>query len=264
MPDLVAPLKRCRFDYRFHIAHALGILGGPQAERVLGVPGPPTRKAFEPAVPATFATRAVAMWGLSNELRPRGSRAACDYWAISRTYPMSFLWSSLLIIVLLVGWGLTVIGMPGNWMMVIAAAVYAFLTPEESPAVIGWGVVGALAVLAALGELLEFLAAALGVAKARGSRRGAVLALVGSLMGGIAGIFVGVPIPVIGPIVAAVLFAGVGALCGAMVGEGWKGRSLGDSWQVGKGAFWGRLLGTFAKILVGSVIVVIAVLALAL
>jgi hypothetical protein len=35
VPALVAPLKKCRFDYRFHIAHALGILGGPEAERAL-------------------------------------------------------------------------------------------------------------------------------------------------------------------------------------------------------------------------------------
>jgi HEAT repeat protein len=32
---LVAPLTRCRFDYRFHIVHALGILGGPEAQRAL-------------------------------------------------------------------------------------------------------------------------------------------------------------------------------------------------------------------------------------
>jgi len=32
VPALIAPLERCRFDYRFHIAHALGILGGPEAE----------------------------------------------------------------------------------------------------------------------------------------------------------------------------------------------------------------------------------------
>ncbi len=35
VPDLIAPLKRCRFDYRFHIAHALGVLGGAQAEQAL-------------------------------------------------------------------------------------------------------------------------------------------------------------------------------------------------------------------------------------
>jgi len=35
VPHLIKPLKRCRFDYRFHIAHALGILGGPEAEGAL-------------------------------------------------------------------------------------------------------------------------------------------------------------------------------------------------------------------------------------
>ena len=35
VPALVARLKHCRFDHRFHIAHALGILGGPAAETAL-------------------------------------------------------------------------------------------------------------------------------------------------------------------------------------------------------------------------------------
>ena len=35
VPQLLAPLKKCRFDYRFHIAHALGELGGPRAEKAL-------------------------------------------------------------------------------------------------------------------------------------------------------------------------------------------------------------------------------------
>jgi len=32
---LVKPLRKVRFDYRFHIAHALGELGGPLAEKTL-------------------------------------------------------------------------------------------------------------------------------------------------------------------------------------------------------------------------------------
>jgi hypothetical protein len=35
VPELIAPLKNCRFDYRFHIAHALGALGGTAAETTL-------------------------------------------------------------------------------------------------------------------------------------------------------------------------------------------------------------------------------------
>jgi hypothetical protein len=33
--QLIAPLAKCRFDYRFHIAHALGVLGGAEAEATL-------------------------------------------------------------------------------------------------------------------------------------------------------------------------------------------------------------------------------------
>ena len=35
VPALVKPLKVCRFDYRSHIAYALGIIGGPAAEETL-------------------------------------------------------------------------------------------------------------------------------------------------------------------------------------------------------------------------------------
>jgi HEAT repeat protein len=35
VPELIKPLKKLRFDYRFHIAHALGKLGGPEAKKAL-------------------------------------------------------------------------------------------------------------------------------------------------------------------------------------------------------------------------------------
>jgi hypothetical protein len=35
VPQLITPLQKCRYDYRFHIAHALGVLGGPAAETTL-------------------------------------------------------------------------------------------------------------------------------------------------------------------------------------------------------------------------------------
>jgi hypothetical protein len=175
---------------------------------------------------------------------------------------MTIAWAALLCFCLALGWLLTLLGMPGNWLMVLAAALYAWLTPGDSRLAIGWPAVGVMAALAAFGEAVELIAGALGVAKAGGSRRSAVLALAGSLIGGIAGIFVGLPIPVIGSLISAVLFAGVGALIGAMLGENWKGRGLNQSWQVGLAAFWGRLLGTLAKTLVASAMVGVAVAAL--
>jgi uncharacterized protein YqgC (DUF456 family) len=175
---------------------------------------------------------------------------------------MSVLYAILLLVVLLAAWLLTVVGMPGNWLMVAAAALYAWLVPADAGASIGWGVVLAIGILAALGELLEMAAGALGVAKAGGSKRGAVLALLGSMIGGLVGMAVGVPIPLVGPLVGAVLFASLGALLGAVIGECWKGRELAESWQVGRGAFWGRLLGTLAKVLVGSIMLVVVAVAL--
>jgi hypothetical protein len=67
----------------------------------------------------------------------------------------------------------------------------------------------------------------------------------------------------VGSVVAVVLFAAAGATFGAYVGESWKGRSAEASWEVGKAAFGGRLLGTMAKILAASVMVVVVALALA-
>ena len=175
---------------------------------------------------------------------------------------MSFFYAFLLLAVLLAAWLLTVAGMPGNWLMVAATALYAWLVPTDASTSIGWGVVLASAILAGLGELLEMAAGALGVAKVGGSKRGAALALLGSMIGGLAGMAVGLPIPLVGPLVGAVLFAGLGALLGAAIGERWKGRELAISWQVGKAAFWGRLLGTLAKVLVGSIMLVVVAVAL--
>ena len=175
---------------------------------------------------------------------------------------MTFFWALLLLMILLLGWVLTLLGMPGNWLMVAAVIGHVLLVPEDSPLAIGWAVAVVLVVLAALGELLEFLAGALGVAKAGGSRRSAVLALVGSLTGGIIGLFVGLPIPVVGPILSAVLLAGAGAFVGAVLGEQWKGRDLNHSLKTGHAAFWGRLLGTVAKTAIGAVMVATTIAAL--
>jgi uncharacterized protein YqgC (DUF456 family) len=177
---------------------------------------------------------------------------------------MTVLWALLLCLAVAAGWLLTVLAMPGNWLIVASAAVYACLVPADSRLAIGWNVVAVLAGLAILGEIVELVAGAMGVAKAGGSRRSAVLALIGSLVGAFVGVVVGVPIPLIGSLVAAVLFAGLGALGGAMLGESWKGRSLDQSLQVGKAAFWGRVFGTLAKTLIGTVMAATALVALVL
>ena len=65
----------------------------------------------------------------------------------------------------------------------------------------------------------------------------------------------------IGPLIAALLFAGLGALAGAMLGETIGGQSLAASWKIGKAAFWGRLLGTLAKTVIGAIMAGVAIAA---
>lgn len=172
-----------------------------------------------------------------------------------------FFLALLFVAAILLFWFTNLLGLPGNWLIVATAALYAGLMPVDTRAAIGWPVVGAITGLAVLGELVELAASAAGVKKAGGSRRGAILALIGSVIGAIVGMVVGLPVPVVGSLLGAVLFAGLGALLGAMLGESAKGRSLETSWKIGQAAFWGRLLGTFAKAIVGAVMAGIAIAA---
>ena len=170
----------------------------------------------------------------------------------------------LFILAAVTAWLVTIVGMPGTWIMLGLAVLFHFLIPDASRAAIGWPALITMAVLAGLGELLEFLASAMGVAKAGGSRRGAVLALAGSFIGAIIGAFIGIPIPFIGPLVAVVFFSGLGALAGAFVGEFSHGKQMQQSFQIGRAAFWGRILGTLSKAFVGSIMLAIAVSAVLL
>src|SRR3954469_16253656 len=101
---------------------------------------------------------------------------------------MTFVWAAVFVLAVLVFWFLNLVGLPGNWMIVAATALYAWLMPGDTRAAVGWSVVAVLAGLALVGELLELAAGAAGVKRAGGSRRGAVLALVGSVAGAITGV----------------------------------------------------------------------------
>lgn len=176
---------------------------------------------------------------------------------------MEVVYALLFVVTLGACWLAQLVGLPGNWGIVSVAALYAWLLPGERLTAVGWTAVVILLVLAVLGEIVEFAAGALGVSTAGGSRRGAALAILGSLVGGIVGLFVGLPIPVVGSLVSAVLFGGLGALAGATLGETWKGHDFDKSLEIGKAAFVGRLLGTVAKMIICTLMVVVALGAMA-
>lgn len=177
---------------------------------------------------------------------------------------MSLLAALLMVLVVGFAWLAQFVGLPGTWLIVLAAAGYAWWFPGDDRSAIGWNVVIALGLLAVAGEVLEMASGALGVSKMGGSRRGVVLAIVGSIVGSLVGMIVGLPIPVVGSLAAAVLFGGLGAMAGALVGESWKGRGFDASLEIGKAAFVGRLLGTLAKLIVCSIMAVVTLAALVL
>jgi uncharacterized protein len=179
-------------------------------------------------------------------------------------YIVPWLAALALLMVLIAGWILTLLSLPGNWLMVVGVAAYAALVPHDWRVAIGWPIAGAVFAVALCGEVLEWLTVAVGTSRAGGSRRAALLALGGSLVGGFVGAVVGLPIPIVGSVVAIVLFAAVGAACGAVAGEFWKGRTARASWHVGQAAFRGRLLGAIAKIGAATAIVLVTSLALVL
>jgi uncharacterized protein YqgC (DUF456 family) len=170
-----------------------------------------------------------------------------------------YLLALLLVLACGVAWLTTLVTMPGNWIVVGLAAVFAWLFPagvDGGPGM-SWTAVLYLLGLAVVGEIIEFGAGAAGAAQQGASRRGVALSIVGAMVGSFAGLAMGSPIPVVGSLVGAVLGGAAGAFAGAYAGEAWKGRDEVDRMAAGRGAFVGRLWGTAAKLAVGAIMVVI-------
>ncbi|MEX1229661.1 MAG: DUF456 domain-containing protein [Planctomycetaceae bacterium] len=170
---------------------------------------------------------------------------------------MIYLYAILLLIANTLAWLSNVFMLPGNWMLVGVAALYAFFLPEELQPRVSWNVVGVALALAVVGELVEFFAGAAGAAKQGGSRRGVVLAIVGAFVGSLLGAVFALPIPVIGPIIGALGGGAAGAAVGAWIGEAGTGRTHGERLAISKGALFGRLWGTAGKLIIGVIMLVL-------
>jgi uncharacterized protein YqgC (DUF456 family) len=166
-------------------------------------------------------------------------------------------WAALLVILCTLAWLLSLIALPGNWLIVAAAVLFAWLFPSDVGHGMRWSTVAAVIGLAVLGEVIEFGAGAAGAAKKGASRRAIALSIVGAMLGSIGGLAIGTPIPILGSFIMAVVGGAIGAFAGAYLGEAWKGRSEEERRAAGRGAFSGRLLGTAGKLAVGAVMVVI-------
>ncbi|MEM7626727.1 MAG: DUF456 family protein [Planctomycetota bacterium] len=163
---------------------------------------------------------------------------------------------SLIVALLLVnaaGVVLTALQLPGTWLMLIATGAFAWWRWGEERFSYGWWPLAILLGLALLGELIEFLAGALGSRTAGGSKRGAALSVATAIVGAIAGsIFI--PIPIVGTL----LGAGVGAGVGALLGDKWAGREWGEAWKGAGGAAVGKLSGAAAKLAIAAAMWLVA------
>jgi uncharacterized protein len=168
-----------------------------------------------------------------------------------------YLWALFLIAGCGIAWLLNLVILPGNWLIVLLVALFAWLVPADATHGIKWPTVFVLLGLAVFGEVVEFVAGAAGAAKQGASRRAVALSIVGALAGSILGLGVGTPVPIIGSLVMAVLGGALGAFAGAYVGETWKGRTEAERTAAGRGAFIGRIWGTAGKFAVGAVMLAI-------
>lgn len=138
------------------------------------------------------------------------------------------------------------LGLPGLWMMIVAALVYDWLVPAAS---IGWITLGIALALAVLAEVLEFTLSAKYTQKYGGSKRAGW----GAILGGILGAIIGVPVPVIGSVIGA--FAG--AFVGALVLEYTRPEATGSTaTRVATGALIGRVAAAAAKTSLGFAVAI--------
>lgn len=137
------------------------------------------------------------------------------------------------------------VGLPGIWLMGMAALLTRLWRPEL---VDGWVILTVLG-LALVAEALEFVAGAVGAKRGGGSGRAAVGALIGGVAGAILGTVV-IPIPLVGTILGSAIGSGLGAVAFELTLRPTlesPPRASGHMGRVGAAAFVGRLVATVIK-----------------
>jgi len=155
---------------------------------------------------------------------------------------------ALLIVCLVAGLVLVPFGLPGLWLMVLGVIGYGWLTGFHA---VGAWIIVLVVGLAFVGEIVEWWLGFRFAIKYGGSRRAGW----GALIGGIVGAVVGVPVPVIGSVIGAF----IGSFAGAALFEYTRERHAGVAVRAGWGAMLGRAVAAGAKIALGLVIAVVAV-----
>ena len=167
---------------------------------------------------------------------------------------MLYLWLTVLILLNAVWLALVPFALPGNWLIVITTALFAWLYSEKGIFSIYTLII--ITALAVLGELVEFFGGVIGARKAGARLLGSLGAILGAITGAVLGTFL-IPIPLFGT----VLGSCAGAAIVACFFEVLCGRRIKDSLHLGIGVSLGQFLGSTAKIMLGLLIWLIVAIA---
>lgn len=143
--------------------------------------------------------------------------------------------------------GSAIPGVPGGWMIFLAALVYAFLTEFS---VIGWVPVVIIGAIALIATVADVFVTGYGARRFGASRAGTVGGIVGGVVGGLVGS------TVFG--VGAIIGLPLGAVAGIYLAERWRRRALdhGEHTSVGRsvrGVTAGYLVSALVEMILGVI-----------
>jgi len=139
---------------------------------------------------------------------------------------------------------LVLFSLPGNWLMIAATGLFAWWKWEDG--VFSIYTLIAITILAAIGEIIEFIAGAGGAKKAGAGWLASLSAIVGAMLGAAFGTFL-IPFPILGTLLGAC----IGARTATLSIEAISGKKIDHSIKTGLGAGLGVFLGTTSKFVIG-------------
>jgi len=168
---------------------------------------------------------------------------------------MHWLAYTILLLAALGGIFLTLLALPGLWVMIAAAILYAWYTAGQY---ISWWTIAIMAALALVAELIEFFGGSRGAKKAGGSKRAAWGALIGGIVGAIV---LTISVPIIGTTIGLC----IGVFAGALIGEMTVRREGDHLMRVGFAAAKAQVIAIVIKLLFGvTMLGILALMALPL
>lgn len=132
---------------------------------------------------------------------------------------------------------MTMVGLPGNIVIILAAMIYGYYDKFQH---VDYGVLLIVGGVFIATEVFDFLAGILGAKKEKASKRAILTAGLGTLLGGIVGTAI---LPIIGSIGGALL----GAFIGAGVAEYTKVKDKEQAKRVAIGVVKGQIFGMIVK-----------------